>query len=720
MRLSALRSTRLNSRRITPVKNHLRTQAAFLLVLCLSCFGSVSAWSAQAPAFSENQSKTTVEIVDKLSTRHYRNLPLDDQLSSQYFDQLLDSLDPAKSYLLASDIAEFEKLRTEMDDLLRNGNLEPGFMIFSRYNNRAEDRLNWIIGRLADKDFLFDFSKKESLNIDTEQLSWPENEKAADELWRKRLKSNVLSLKLSGKTEAEAKETLHRRYGNQLKRLQQQDSEDIFEALINALTLLYDPHTNYLSPRTRENFNISMSLSLEGIGAVLQTEDEHTKVVRLITAGPADKQGMLKPADRIVAVGQGDDGELVDVVGWRLDEVVELIRGPKNTVVRLTVIPSDAVDDSINKTIRINRGKVKLEEQAAKKAVIELTDGEDVFKLGVIHVPAFYIDFAAYRRGDPDFKSTTRDVFNLLSELEQEGIDGLILDLRNNGGGSLQEATTLTDLFIDPGPVVQIRQANQPISRHSRSRKPALYRGPMVVLINRLSASASEIFAGAIQDYQRGLIIGSQSFGKGTVQSLTPVYEGELKITESKFYRVSGDSTQHRGVVPDIELPSLVDPADVGESTYDNALPWDQIHEVPHEKYYDFSGFIHELKQRHQTRADKDPDLIYLVDQVKSLSVLKDKKQISLNEKQRLAEQKSLEDKNLELANKRRVGKGQEPFGDLQALKDDSKEVAEEQGARDQDTIDVDNDPLLQESGYILLDYMKLMSNKKSQQVANF
>lgn len=720
MRLSALRSTRLSTHRTSPTKSRLQSQVTFLLVLCLSCLGSAGAWSAQAPAFSANQSKTTVEIVDKLSTRHYRNLPLDDQLSSQYFDQLLDSLDPAKSYLLASDIAEFEKLRTEMDDLLRNGNLEPGFMIFSRYNNRAEERLNWIIGRLADKDFVFDFSKKETLNIDTEQLSWPENEKAADELWRKRLKSNVLSLKLSGKTEAEAKETLHRRYGNQLKRLQQQDSEDIFEALINALTLLYDPHTNYLSPRTRENFNISMSLSLEGIGAVLQTEDEHTKVVRLITAGPADKQGMLKPADRIVAVGQGDDGELVDVVGWRLDEVVELIRGPKNTVVRLTVIPSDAVDDSINKTIRINRGKVKLEEQAAKKAVIELTDGEDVFKLGVIHVPAFYIDFAAYRRGDPDFKSTTRDVFNLLSELEQEGIDGLILDLRNNGGGSLQEATTLTDLFIDPGPVVQIRQANQPISRHSRSRKPALYRGPMVVLINRLSASASEIFAGAIQDYQRGLIIGSQSFGKGTVQSLTPVYEGELKITESKFYRVSGDSTQHRGVVPDIELPSLVDPADVGESTYDNALPWDQIHEVPHEKYYDFSGYIHELKQRHQTRADKDPDLIYLVDQVKNLSVLKDKKQISLNEKQRLAEQKALEEKNLELANKRRMGKGQEPFGDMQALKDDNKEVAEEQSARDQDTIDVDNDPLLQESGYILLDYMQLMSSKKSQQVANF
>lgn len=712
MRILALQSSILRTGRLT--------SCAALAIFSFLWLTSSPAWSANNYKFSDNQSKTTVEIVDKLTTRHYRNLPLNDELSVQYFDQLLDSLDPTKSYLLQSDIDEFSSLRTQMDDLLRRGNLDSGFKIFSRYNQRAEARLQWIIAKLEDDKLLFDFTKDESLNIDPEKLSWQLTSKDADELWRKRLKSNVLSLKLAGKTQAEAKDTLHRRYANQLKRLQQQDSEDIFEALINALTMLYDPHTNYLSPRTRENFNISMSLSLEGIGAVLQNEDEHTKVVRLITAGPADKQGELKPADKIIAVGQGDDGELVDVVGWRLDEVVDLIRGPKNTVVRLSVIPADAVDDSVNKTIRINRGKVKLEEQAAKKAVIELTDGNDLFKIGVIHVPAFYIDFEAYRRGDADFKSTTRDVYKLLAELDQEGIDGLILDLRNNGGGSLQEATTLTDLFIDPGPVVQIRQANQPISRHSRSRKPALYRGPMVVLINRLSASASEIFAGAIQDYQRGLVIGSQSFGKGTVQSLTPVYEGELKITESKFYRVSGDSTQHRGVVPDIALPSLVDPEDVGESTYDNALPWDKIHEVPHEKYFDFTSLISELTRRHEERASSDPDLIYLVDQVANLASIKDKSEISLNENARLAEQKAIEDKNLELINKRRTGKGQEPFADIEAFKSDSEKEDQEQASRNQDAIDVDNDALLQETGYILLDYMKLMNQRKSQQVANF
>ena len=603
--------------------------------------------------FTPDQSKTAVDIIDKLSSRHYRGQPFDDQLSRDMLQKYVSNLDPGKSYFLQSDIDRFEKAyATHLDDAMRKGDLKPGQDIFQTYHNRASDRLIWIIKQLENKEAsLFDFSLNEEIPIKEELLQWSTNPAQADDNWRKRLKSNLLSLKLSGDTPDEAAEKLLKRYRNQTTRLAQQDADDAFEVMVNAMTTLYDPHTSYLSPRTQENFNISMSLSLEGIGAVLQTEDEHTKVVRLISGGPAFKQGQLKPADKIVAVSQGADGEWVDVVGWRLDEVVKLIRGPKNTKVRLSVIPSDAADDSVREEIQISRAKVKLEEQAAKKGVLQLTDGEQLFKIGVINVPTFYLDFEAYRRRDPNAKSTTGDVIRLLRELDEENVDGLIIDLRNNGGGSLQEATTLTDLFIDRGPVVQIRQTNETISRHFRSRRPALYRGPLVVLTNRLSASASEIFAGAIQDYHRGLIVGSQSFGKGTVQSLTPVHQGQLKITESKFYRVSGDSTQHRGVVPDIEFPFLVDSEEVGESSYETALPWDQIHEVSHDSYYNFDKFVHQLKKNHEGRKAEDPDFIYLSEQVESVKKNRKRTHISLNENKRLQEQNQRKAETLTLEN---------------------------------------------------------------------
>jgi len=551
---------------------------------------------------------------------------------------------------------------------------------------------------------------------------------------------------MTGKTIAEAKKTLTRRFNNQLTRISQQDGADAFEVVINSLTLLYDPHTSYLAPRTLENFNISMSLSLEGIGAVLQAEDEYTKVVRLIAAGPADKQGELKPADKITAVGQGLDGEMVDVVGWRLDEVVKLIRGPKNTTVRLDVLDANAGDGS-SKTIRISRGKVKLEEQAAKKSTLELTDGEKVYKLGVIDVPAFYIDFEAYRKRDPNFKSTTRDVAKLVMELQAENVDGIVLDLRNNGGGSLQEATTLTDLFIDPGPVVQIRQTNERISRHYQSRGNAIYRGPLVVLINRLSASASEIFAGAIQDYNRGLIVGVQSFGKGTVQSLTPVKEGQLKITESKFYRVSGDSTQHRGVIPDIALPALVDLDVVGESSYDNALPWDQIHAAPHNRYYDLHSVIPTLEAQHQERVKDDPDFVYLLNQLSIIEDNRDVKTLSLMESKRVEEKSVLENKNLANENQRRSAKGLPTYASVEAMKNADKggdgepELASTAGgpptgpaispaANDSASVaakadgdeetSADNDPLLHETGYILIDLIHAINTKENFKLANF
>ncbi|MEJ2415723.1 MAG: carboxy terminal-processing peptidase [Exilibacterium sp.] len=697
---------------------------ALFLVLTIGLACSLPAWSKalEALTFTKDQAQTTVEIVEKLADRHYRNQPLNDELSSRYLDQFLDNLDPSKSYFLASDVKEFDKYRFEFDDLLRAGKLEKTFGIFHRYRERVVGRLESIINLLEKDKLDFNFEAEETLSIDREKAMWPANQIAADELWRKRLKSAALNLKLAGKNKQETEKVLKRRYQNQLKRVLQQDNADVFEAMINSFTLLYDPHSNYFSPRSLENFNINMSLSLEGIGAVLQTEDEYTKVVSLVAAGPADKQGELNPADKITAVGQGDEGEMVDVIGWRLDEVVQLIRGPKNTVVRLEVIPATGANNE-TKTIRINRGKVKLEEQAAKKSVFELTDGQEVYKLGVIDIPAFYIDFDAYRNRDPNYKSTTRDVYRLLNELAKENVDGVILDLRNNGGGSLQEATTLTDLFIDQGPVVQIRQTNKTISRHHRSRSRAKYRGPLVVLTNRLSASATEIFAGAIQDYNRGLVIGSQTFGKGTVQSLTPVHEGQLKITESKFYRVSGESTQHRGVVPDISFPALVDTEEVGESTYDNALPWDQIHAVPHAEYFNLGSLLPGLIKAHKQRVKNDPDYIFMLDQLHLMETSRNNDDtISLNEKTRKKEQDELELKALQIENKRRKAKGLKVYASKEEYKAASEEENDEQPSRilEGREINPDKDPLLTESGYILIDFMQMNKKIQPPQVANF
>jgi carboxyl-terminal processing protease len=496
---------------------------------------------------------------------------------------------------------------------------------------------------------------------------------------------------------------LQKRYRNQLNRVKQYSSDDVFQIYMNALTGLYDPHTNYFSPRTSENFNINMSLKLEGIGAVLQPEDEYTKVARLVPAGPADKQGELKPSDRIVGVGEGKTGEIQDVVGWRLDDVVDLIRGPKDSVVRLEVIPAAAKSEAEHKIIAIVRNEVTLEEQSAQKRVLDLTQNGRKVKVGVITIPAFYIDFDAMRRGDPNFKSTTRDVKRLLSELMAEDVQGIIIDLRDNGGGSLQEVNELIGLFIDSGPTVQIRHSSARVYREGKPRSGPYYDGPLVVMINRLSASASEIFAGAIQDYQRGLIVGDQSFGKGTVQSLVPLDYGELKLTESKFYRISGDSTQNRGVVPDVLFPALYDDKEVGESSLDKALPWDQIAPVPHRVYFDIRAALPNLIEQHVSRVRRDPDFVYLQAQLALAEEARKHHRLSLNEavrKREVAEQKA---QRLELENKRRTAKGEKPLAKLD-------EPAADDGSDDVPAADADDkkkdkpDPLLTEAGHVLID----------------
>ena len=459
----------------------------------------------------------SLNVVELLKRHHYSKPPLDDARSVIIYDSYLKLLDPSRSYFLASDIAEFDKWKTQFDDFLKSGDLNPGFTIYKRYLDRVKSRLDFALAELNKGVDSFDFNAKETLEVDRKDAPWLKTEAELNDLWRKRLKDEVLRLKIAGKEPAKIQELLTKRYKNQLSRLDQTRSEDIFQAYINTFAMSYDPHTNYLSPDNAENFDINMSLSLEGIGAVLQSDNDQVKVVRLVPAGPADKTKQVAPADKIIGVAQGDK-EMVDVIGWRLDEVVKLIRGPKGSVVRLEVIPaSNAPNDQTSKVVSITREAVKLEEHAAKKSILNLKQDGKNYKLGVIEIPAFYLDFKAFRAGDPNYKSTTRDVKKLLTELQKEKVDGVIIDLRNNGGGSLQEATELTSLFIDKGPTVLVRNADGKVDVLEDENPGAFYKGPMALLVNRLSASASEIFAGAMQDYHRALIIGGQTFGKGTV-----------------------------------------------------------------------------------------------------------------------------------------------------------------------------------------------------------
>lgn len=677
---------------------------------------SVLAYADDIPQLkpTKEQSKAAVEVVQRLVTEHYRDQELNDALSSRYFDEYLKSLDSSKNFFLQSDIESFEKFRTTFDDDYQKGKLTNSFVIFNRFNERMIRRLEKVVTQLDDPKTVFNFDQEESITIDRKDAAWPENEAAADKLWHQYLKSSLLSSILSGKTLEESKTTLRKRYANQLRRVKQQEAEDAFSVMMNALTTLYDPHTNYLSPENADNFDISMSLELQGIGAVLQSDEDHTKVSSLVVGGPADKQGQLKPNDKIISIAQGTDADFVDVVGWRLDEVVKLIRGPKGTIVRLEIIPSDPTATG-NKIIAIKRETVKLEDQAAKKAVFEIKDGNKTFKLGVIDIPTFYMNFDAYQKGDPNYKSTTRDVFNLLNELNKEKVDGIIIDLRDNGGGSLPEAAMLTDLFVDPGPVVQIRQSDDTISRNYRAFQPAVYRAPIAVLINRLSASASEIFAGAIQDYGRGIIIGSTTFGKGSVQNLINLKHGKLKITEAKFYRISGDSTQHRGVIPDVELPSLLDPSEIGESSYDNSLPWDRIHAAPHQNYYKINEYLPSIKAEHQERIAKDPEFIFLNKQSVLFKEAAAKKEVSLKLATRQEEKKKIEQTTLEMENARRIAKGEKPFADYAAFKAENGDDDEDEPKPEKDKeINPQEDPYLTEAGHILADFIEQLERTQT------
>lgn len=672
--------------------------------------------SALAPTAA--QSDTLKEIIDVIEDRHYASRRYDDGLSAQHFTAYLDALDPQRMFFEADDIAAFSQWQLTLDNAGRAGDLAPAFTIFNNFHDELKDRLTEILETLPQTLGSFDYEVEEYLEIDRSAMPWAKNDTELDERWRKRLKNQALSLLLAEKAPAEIPETLERRYQNQLKRLAQYNAQDVFQIYANTLAEQYDPHTNYFSPRRAENFDINMSLSFEGIGAILQIDDEYAKVTRLVPAGPADKQGGLRPSDLIMGVGQGETGPIEDVIGWRLDEIVDLIRGPRDTTVRLEVIPDKGKTDQ-RRVVPIRRNEVKLEEQAAQKEIIEFTDEEDqTHRVGVIDIPAFYIDFEAYRQGDKLYRSTTRDVKKLVDELVAEGVEGIVIDLRDNGGGSLQEANQLTGLFIEYGPTVQIRSAESRVWRDGKRRRSQYYEGPLAVMINRLSASASEIFAGAIQDYGRGIIVGEQSFGKGTVQSLVPLQEGQLKITESKFYRVSGGSTQHRGVVPDIDYPSLFDPEKIGESALDNALAWDQIAPTRFNRYNNYDTIIPTLASMHNARAANDPDYQFLQDQVEMAQDARAISALPLQQSGRIAMRDEQEALALAIENKRRLSKGLEPLATLDTddeIAADPPIVSNEETALPQnapletgDDEEATPDVLLLETGKILVDSISL------------
>ncbi|HIQ43274.1 MAG TPA: tail-specific protease [Pseudomonas oleovorans] len=684
-----------------------RSLASTALALVLG-FSALPLAAKTTPATSwdylqpdRDQVIASLNVVELLKRHHYNKPPLNDERSIKIYDNYLKLLDPSRSYFMASDIAEFNQWRNQFDDLLKSGNLEPGFAIYRRHLTRLQERLDFALAELAKGVDKIDFSVDEDLQVDREKAPWAKDRAELDDLWRKRVKDEVLRLKIAGKETKDIQELLTKRYKNQLKRLKQTRGEDVFQAYINAFATTYDPHTTYLSPDNAENFDINMSLSLEGIGAVLQSDNEHVKVVRLVPAGPAEKSKQIAPADKIVGVAQGND-EMVDVIGWRLDEVVKLIRGPKGSTVRLEVIPaSNPPTDQTSKVVTITREAVKLEEQAAKKKVLHLKqDGRD-YKLGVIELPAFYLDFKAFRAGDPNYKSTTRDVKQLIDELRAEKVDGLVIDLRNNGGGSLQEATELTSLFIEQGPTVLVRNADGRVDVLADENKGIYYNGPLAVLVNRLSASASEIFAGAMQDYHRALILGGQTFGKGTVQTIQPLNHGELKLTLAKFYRVSGQSTQHQGVLPDIAYPDVMHTKDIGESALPAAMPWDSIRPAIKPELDPIKPFLTQLQSKHDQRTAQDPDFLFTRASIDLSKQLMAETTVSLNEVKRRAQQAAIEAKQLKLENDRRVAKGEKPLAEL-AKEDEDALPVEDKGSKPED------DAYLSESGHILIDYLSL------------
>lgn len=661
--------------------------------------------------------QTAAELLKELEDKHYSRILFDDQFSHTVFDAYIKALDASKLYFLQADIDTLSTYRSALDDTLKSGSIDPAFDIYNLYHHRLLERMIYAINEVENNLDNIDFSLDESIEIDRKDAPYASSEAELDELWRLRVKNSALSLRLANLDMETIKERLSKRYRNQLNQVLKTNNRDVFQSYLATIASTIDPHTSYFSPRDSENFNMSLRLSLQGIGAQLTTEEEYTKVVELIKGGPAERGKDLLAGDRIIAIGQGVDGEMKDVIGVRLDDVVDQIRGEKGTVVRLNVIPANATESQAHEVV-ITRDTVKLEDQSAKKEVLEVTYNDTQYKIGVIKLPTFYFDFEAASAGLADFKSSTRDVKVLLEELKSEGVDAVVMDLRDNGGGSLTEANDLVGLFIDTGNTVQIRYSglrNGFVRAYGDGNPEVTYAGPLGVLVNRASASASEIFAGAIQDYQRGIIMGGQTFGKGTVQEIIPMNYGQVKLTRSKFYRISGASTQHRGVMPDILFPDRYSAIEeMGESNLDGALPWDTVRPVEYSTYFPIKDIIGNLQETHDERVAENPDFIYLAEQIERSREMRERTTLSLNEEQVRKEREESRRAEFNANNMRLFLKGlpmeawEEPS--QEDLDPDSVAVVTPEEAAAEEEIKED-DPLLVESSYILIDMAHILGS---------
>jgi len=664
--------------------------------------------STSATDFESSQRHYQISrLVTKLSERaHYAKTRVDNDLSVVLLDNYIEGLDVNRSFFLESDIEDFQRYRYSLDNSLRSGDMQPVFEIFSVYKQRAQDNYEYAIALLDSEP---DFDVDESYTFDRSEMPWPADESALHEIWRQRTKNDMLSVMLADpdKPWEEASETLTKRYERFLKRIGKLDSDDVFEGFMNTFARTLDPHSSYMSPRQSEEYRIQMSLSYQGIGASLQLEDELVTILNVIPGGPAAIDGQLAATDQILAVAQGDDGEMVDVVGWMLDDVVELIRGPADTTVRLQIRPGSSVPGESEYVLALVRNKIKLEEQAAQSEVLEIDRDNEKYKVGIITVPSFYQDFDARSRGEADYVSTTRDVERLIGELEAEDVKGLVLDLRGNGGGHLSEATALSGLFIRNGPVVQLRNTTGKIEVLEDPVPSLAYEGPLVVLVDRFSASASEIFAAAIQDYNRGVVIGQQTFGKGTVQNLYVLDQyaprsqidglGQLTLTIGKYYRITGGSTQNRGVIPDIELPSLVDTSVIGENTKPRALPWDQIDATRFRALGGLDKQVTTLNRDQVQRSSDDPDFQFLLEDIEVVDEIRQQKSVSLNMDARKAEQEERRTARLDRENERREARG---LDTLESLDDADVEDAP--------------DVLLNQAAEILADFATIENSSDS------
>ncbi|MEI7430279.1 MAG: carboxy terminal-processing peptidase [Betaproteobacteria bacterium] len=622
-----------------------------LLSVAMGAFAAPSEMATLPVQPLTEQSQAARLAAELLTHYHYKAVPLDDAMSEKIFDRYLKSLDGEKYFFIQADIDQLQAARTRLDDAIIKQNLSLPFAIFNFYRQRVVERLTYARTLLKEG---FDFRQKERFRYEREKEAWPQTEQQMQDLWRMRVKNDWLRLRLAGQSDERIVEVLDKRYENYIRRITRSNSEDTFQVFMNAYTMAIEPHTNYLSSRSAEDFDISMRLSLVGIGAALAMKDDYTIIRELIPGGPAQLSDQLKVGDRIVGVAQGEKGRMTDIIGWRLDDTVAQIRGAAGSVVVLDILPVDAGPDGKHRRVLLTRKKVSLELQAAKKSVISVVDGALTRRIGVISLPAFYEDFAAREKGDPNFKSAARDVARLLDELKVEKVDSVLIDLRDNGGGSLTEAIELTGLFIGSGPVVQQRNAKGMVSVSKATNVAAAWDGPMGVLINRSSASASEIFAAAIQDYGRGLVIGERSFGKGTVQTMvnldeiaknkSPVF-GELKLTIAQFFRIDGGTTQLRGVEPEISLPSFADTDSFGESSFDNALPWVKIKAADYALRGNSKANLLILQKRHEARIKSVMDLQFLKDDVAEINAQRKKNSVSLNEAERRQERDAAESK---------------------------------------------------------------------------